>query len=202
MLADEVVLRRKVRAKTAVSANDYESVAMTYRQLQMNYGESYRYTEAGDFYVGEQEMQLSIRRKTNLILAVASWLYKRSSNYGENIILPLILACAIGLISTSYLLLSGICLDASQCTEYSSGYLNYDIAPENISTLTTKQFWSDCLDALNVNLDIVLLRSGAADRHLHSAIQKIAVKAESILIASLLTLFILSLRRKFKRKSF
>ena len=204
IIAEELSLKDRAKKRARISLDEYELAAQTYRQLQQNYGESYRYPEAGDFYVGEQEMELSIRKENSKILAVASWLYKVTSNYGEDVLSPVILLAVVIFASVCCLLLSGFCPHADRFDTLENVYVNYDLSVslDGISSFGRGDFWLDLVDAFNVNLDILLLRSDAADKHLSTSCQKLVMRVELLLVVVFLTFFILALRRKFKRKSF
>jgi len=66
---------------------DYPLIAQLYRRFRANYEENLRYSEAGDFYIGEMEMTRKAER--NIFKQLPLLIYKAISNYGESYYRPL-----------------------------------------------------------------------------------------------------------------
>ncbi len=93
--------------KRPLPVPEYYQLAQLYRDLQANLEQGYRYSEAGDFYVGEQEM---IRKDKGWIrrFICMNWAYKLISLYGENFGLSLIWLVSLLLLFPVYLVFDGV----------------------------------------------------------------------------------------------
>jgi uncharacterized protein YjbI with pentapeptide repeats len=152
----------------------FEAVAQVYRRLQANYGENYRYCEAADFYIGEQEMVRKAKGKFRRFVCL-NFLYKIASNYGESYRRPF-----AGLVLTLVL--------------FPVVFSFFDLRPN----LPEKPLFDLLVDNLGF---MTFSRTGMFD-YFPDSFTRFLVITESITFVSLVTLFLLSLRRKFKRKSF
>lgn len=175
-----------------------EATAQTYRQLQENYGETYRYPEAGDFYIGEQEMVRRLRQvRGERSLSLASNLYKWVANYGESILRPLIWLVSVLAFSPIILgLIGGIGLEDGGFAVITIDSVA-SACPADQTLLVGNYF-----SALNANVDFVFFQRSTGDKYLSWTVQRLFVKAEFVLVATFITFILLALRRKFKRKSF
>ncbi len=88
----------------------YSLIAQLYRRLQANYVKNYRYAEASDFYVGEQEMIRKAKGRVWQYLST-NFLYKIISYYGESFLLPLFWLLAVLFLFPLYLIYDGIIKD-------------------------------------------------------------------------------------------
>ncbi|ODS41291.1 hypothetical protein BEH94_08600 [Candidatus Altiarchaeales archaeon WOR_SM1_SCG] len=91
-----------------IANKPYEFIAEIYRKLRLNYEHNLRFSEAGDFYIGEMEMRRKNvklfgreikNRILNLIsrnISLIAW-YRNFSYYGENYFLPVVWMFAITL---------------------------------------------------------------------------------------------------------
>ncbi len=178
---DEVCLDPENPSAVQQELFNHELVARLYRQLQANYIENYNYTEAGDFYIGEQEMLRKSKGRWGQFFST-NCLYKVLSYYGESVVLPvfwlLVTLCGFSL---------WILFETS-----------YDWAWGGQFLLFTTDFWN----AFFRNLSFVAFNQRATLEKFSEPYQWALIAIEQIIVASLITLFILALRRKFRRKSF
>ncbi|PKP38374.1 MAG: hypothetical protein CVT98_05135 [Bacteroidetes bacterium HGW-Bacteroidetes-15] len=105
--------RKAVYDESTVMRQDCEYVAEIYRKLRLNYEKNLRFSEAGDFYIGEMEMRRKsvklvgreIKNKIlNLIfrnISLIAW-YRNFSYYGENYFLPVVWMFLITLVFAFY----------------------------------------------------------------------------------------------------
>jgi len=153
---------------------EYNLIAQLYRRLQANYVNNYRYSEAGDFYIGEQEMMRKAKGSGWMIwrrVFCTNFLYKYISYYGQSFLLPLFWMLAVLFLFPLYLIYDGIIKD---------GYGN--------------AFWK--------NLSFVTLNRADIGKYVTEPYQQGIVTLEGLLLVVLVTFFILALRRKYKRKTF
>ncbi len=111
---DETLIEKKPYSAT------YGAVAQLYRRLRLNYENNYRFSEAGEFFIGEMEMlRLDVNKnnekKSNIVLRLKKnvsflGLYKLLSLYGESYIRPMIWAL---IVIVSYPMLMHWLFDAS-----------------------------------------------------------------------------------------
>ncbi|MCX6833233.1 MAG: pentapeptide repeat-containing protein [candidate division Zixibacteria bacterium] len=151
---------------------NHEDLAQTYRRLQHNYMENYRYSEAGDFFVGERE---SLRRGKVKWRQYASidFLYKLASLYGESYTLPFVWL-AVLLLLTPLALLAAV---GSDC---------------NVT------YWHAFLE----NLELFIFPRIPDASCAATAVSRLTICTEKVLVVLFVSLLLLALRRKFKRKSF
>jgi uncharacterized protein YjbI with pentapeptide repeats len=124
------------------ASREFQSVAHTYRRLQANYGDSYRYPEAGDFYIGEQEM---LRQAKGKFRRYFCWhfAYLLVSRYGESFKRPLLLIVAMTVLSSSFLMLTGIELQAYGLDTAKTIDYRLDLSVTGISRLATQSLLED-----------------------------------------------------------
>jgi len=149
-------------------------IAQLYRRLQKNYINNYRYSEAGDFYIGEQEMMRKAKGsgwKVWRRVFCTNFLYKYISYYGESFLLPFFWMQAVLFLSPLYLIHDGI---------MKAGYWD--------------AFWK--------NLSFVTFNRADISKYVTEPYQQGIVIIESLLLVVLVTFFILALRRQYKRKTF
>ncbi|ODS35326.1 MAG: hypothetical protein A7316_04060 [Candidatus Altiarchaeales archaeon WOR_SM1_86-2] len=68
---------------------NYRLVEEVYRKLRLNYERNLRFSEAGDFYIGEMEMRRKNARVKNKIEYALIIFYNLASHYGESYLRPL-----------------------------------------------------------------------------------------------------------------
>jgi len=153
---------------------EHKLIEQLYRRLQINYVNNYRYSEAGDFYIGEQEMMRKAKGsgwKVWRRIVCTNFIYKWISYYGQSFLLPLFWMLAVLFLFPIYLIYDGI---------IKSGYWN--------------AFWK--------NLSFVTFNRADISKYVTEPYQQGIVTIEGLLLVVLVTFFILALRRKYKRKTF
>ncbi len=186
-------------------AREYQAVAQLFRRLQANYGESYRYPEAGDFYVGEREMVRKSKGWWRSFICLDIW-YKLVSNYGESYRRPLGLLAFILLFIPLLLLHYGVNVDTDSyfVNQVAHEFEGYD---SDVVRLKPGIIWEDFsegvyFDVCIINLKLLWVNRDKMDLYLRFGWQETLIILETLFVASLIALFVLALRRKFKRKSF
>jgi len=173
-------------------------IAAVYRQLQANYIRNFQYAEAGDFYIGEQE---AMRRATTRWHPYywTNWLYRIVSYYGESFLRPFAWLLLTVLVFPAILLLGGVNLDTNLTSPVPANATNYDWSwlPSDF-LLLRHDYW----DVFWLNLSFVSFDRSIIGRCLFEPYQRGLVVIETVLIVTLVTFFLLALRRAFKRKSF
>jgi hypothetical protein len=175
---------------------DYNLLAQLYRRLQQNYIDSYQYTEAGDFYIGEQEMRRKARGPILSILSVA-FLYKIVSYYGERYFLPFWWLLATVFLFPLWLLFDGVKLAPEPGGIADT--INYDWSWSFADLMI---FRSDFWNCVGANLAACTFNRSGGTALITSWHQQLVLILEVILIITFVTFFILALRRRYKRKSF
>lgn len=191
-----------------VSWNDcrvsYAHVIQTYRQLQTSYASSFRYSEAGDFYVGEQEMRRLSKGLFREFFSM-SFLYKLFSYYGESYQLPFNWLAATLLFAPFFLLLSGTYLPVHSSLNQ-TGQINIEYQFVDYSLLRGDFEIAPLLDdygnAFYSNISFLMLNRRAVEMQLISPVQRVLVIFEILFILILVAFYLVGLRRAFKRKSF
>ena len=85
---------------------NYALIAQLCRRLRANYEKNLRYSEAGDFYIGE--MEVTRKAEKNIFKSFPLVFYKAISNYGESYYRPLGWIAAILLIFPLLFMFAGI----------------------------------------------------------------------------------------------
>jgi hypothetical protein len=182
------------------SAHDsrYETqlLSQLYRRLQHNHIADYQYSLAGDFYVGEQvAMRREQWREQRYLSWLLNWAYFLASQYGQNIRVPFAWLVTALLVFPMLFLFGGIKLDKVHETNYG---LLWSWNPLDLIFFSTA-YW----ESVAVNLGIISLNRSSISDHLTDIFQQnVLVLTEVILVVTFVTLLLLALRRKFKRKSF
>lgn len=185
--------RRKIYDEIVrVRDTDDEHIRDVYIQLKRNYEEAHNYADAGDWFYREMECR---RRLAGVYRAKHPWLglpatilyhlYKFVSEYGENYWRPF--AALIGV-----LLLGGLCY-------FYGGYgvtkdtINYDF----VCPPTAESFWG-FVDALLYSLGVMSFQVTKTGFQ-HSTATTAVTLALVLFTLILVPLFLLALRRKFRR---
>jgi uncharacterized protein YjbI with pentapeptide repeats len=175
-------LRSKIKQQEHNTPDpQYKLIAEPYRRLQANYINNYRYAEAGDFHIGEQEMVRKAKGKIGQYLST-NFLYKIISYYGESFLLPLFWLI-VALLGFSLWLL---------CE------MDYDLSWSGSFFLFNGDYWNAFLR----NLSFVTFNRAGISQILTQPYQHGIVAIENIVVVVLVTFFVLALRRRYKRKGF
>ncbi|MCP4704500.1 MAG: pentapeptide repeat-containing protein [candidate division Zixibacteria bacterium] len=174
-----------------------EKICQAYRQLQENYEGKYRYREAGDFFIGEQE---TYRKSLGPIWRIfcLQFLYKWISNYGESYFRPLVWILLIVFLMPSIFLFQGIYLNEHIEPPKSVVIYEWDGAYSLVESFEKDEYG----DAFMVNFGFITFDRKQISEILPKRLTRFIVNIESITIIVLLSFFLLALKRRFKRKSF
>lgn len=180
----------------------YHLIAQLYRRLQQNYINNYRYTEASDFYVGEQEMMRKAKGKVWQYLSTNN-AYRIISYYGENYWLPLFWLAFVLLLFPAILLYDGVNLNPALQNPAITKTINYgwswspgDFLPVNGDS--RRDYW----EAFVANFSLIAYSRSDIGKYLPESHTRFIVTIESLIVIALLAFFLLALRRKYKRKTF
>lgn len=174
---------------------DYPLIALLYRKLRANYEENLNYPEAGDFHIGEMECKRrNYKTWFGKNLSLTAW-YKYVSNYGESYRRPLFFwILPILIIFPILFMYSGV----EGVDHAASNYLiDYDL--DLTSFLLKKHAWeNDYLKAFVYSLSVFSLVRDKQYRPIDNW-GHFWMVSESILSPVLIALFLLALRRRFRR---
>ena len=173
-------------------------IAQIYRRLQANYLENYRYSEAGEFFIGEREMMRKSKGEIRQYLC-ADFLYKIFSLYGESFLLPLAWLLLLLLVFPSLFLYCGINLTGNFQAPLDVEIVNYDWSWDPVNLLFFK---NDYWKAFGVNISFITFNRAETIERLAGIGDRVLVSVEMLLVIIFVTFFLLALRRRFKRKSF
>ena len=193
----------------------YDLIAETYQQLTKNYDDHRAFSIAGDFHYGEMEMKrLQSRRKgrfwrrVHQHLRMVAW-YKYASNYGESFVRPGLWLVGVLLSFTLLFPFAGLypaetCCQSrttSQMGPVYSDFAKYHPDPTGICRFALwvgytwrTTFWDSGMTAISVaglQKELKYAPSYPWGRAL--------ALLELLLTSTLIALFLLALRRQFKR---
>lgn len=177
---------------------DYKLIEQLYRRLQINYVNNYRYSEAGDFYIGEQEMVRKAKGKVGRYLST-NFLYKIISYYGESFTLPLFWLVFVLLLFPAILLWDGINLNPSVQNPVVVETVNYEWSWSPGDFLPAK---GDYWEAFVANFSLIAYSRSDIGKYLPESHTRLIVTIESLIVIALVAFFLLALRRQYKRKTF
>jgi uncharacterized protein YjbI with pentapeptide repeats len=163
----------------------YEDAADVYRRLRLNYETRLAYEAASDFHIGQMEMLLE-NPATSKLKKSFLWWYKWVSNFGESVGRPLIWFAGLWLLFAVVWFFSGF--------PYNGGSVNFDLTwPWLISANLemAKDIEHSLLYSFKTFLTLPDLKGGVVSQTI-GAVQRLAG-------VSVITLFILALRRAFRR---
>lgn len=200
---DEIYYSKKNTDDKILKKATLGEIEQLYLRLQANFENNKRYAEAGDFYIGAMEMRRKqiaeksgrIRKwlRQNIFSLIAC--YRLVSLYGERYTRSLIWMLAVLLLFPIFYLLAGFDYPETNPPSTNTTYenVNYDISFK----LNTSQLTRDFSRALFISLHAFTFQRNAAFR-LSTASQVVSI-IESVLSAILIALFLLAIRRRFRR---
>jgi hypothetical protein len=178
-----------------------EEIEQLYLRLQSNCESNKRYDEAGDFYIGAMEMRrLQIAQNKNWlkrwlrqnVLSLEAW-YRNVSFYGERWTRTLLWMLLVVFLFPAIYLLSGFEYPAMNPMNGQYTFLNYDLG----RITKPSQLVEDYLKALDVSFHTFTFQR---DPHFRlTTIGRFISVFESAISATLLALFLLAIRRRFRR---
>jgi uncharacterized protein YjbI with pentapeptide repeats len=177
---------------------DHNLIAQLCRRLQANYVNNYRYAEAGDFYIGEQEMVRKAKGKVGQYLST-NFLYKIISYYGESFLRPLFWLAFVLLLLPAVLLYDGINLNPAVQSTAVVETVKYEWSWSPGDFLPAK---SDYWETFVANFSLIAYSRSDIGKYLPESGTRFIVTIESLIVIALLAFFLLALRRQYKRKTF
>ncbi len=223
----EEVLDTKGEAVGALRTDDdnpnernYDLIAELYQQLKKNYDDKRDYWTAGDFHYGEMEMKrLSspcrnpVLRWLHRNLGLAAW-YQYASDYGESYVKPflrllLVLAlfaiiypaCGLHRVSSEkgspprpVVQTSAVTTDTSEINY--ANFFQFLTAYQNGNLRGTVGFF---VQSAMTSVSAASLRRDFADYEPQSVLGRFAALVELLLTSTLVALFLLAVRRQFRR---
>lgn len=199
---------------------NYALIAELYQQLKKNYDERRDYWTAGDFHYGEMEMKRLSSRQRNPVLrwlhrnlGLVAW-YKYASDYGESYVkpflrLPLVLAlftiiypaCGLhrisgekGSPSKPVAQTSSVASDTDAISY--ANFFQFLTAYHNGKLHSALGFF---VQSAMTSVSVASLRHDFAEYEPQSASGRIAALVELLLTSTLVALFLLAVRRQFRR---
>jgi hypothetical protein len=174
--------------------SEIELVRSAYRQLKQNYEDNRNYTEAGDFYYGEMEMTRLKLSFLNRYLFSWEALYWMVSGYGQRWGTSFALLVLTLLIFPVLIMFLG--LQTSSENGLPGKHIKYDIT-SNLPQ--ANEGLADYELCLRYSLVTMLPLKDSSTHYVPSMWTRYLLVVEIILLPTFATLFILALRRRFKR---
>lgn len=170
--------------ESIISAENVEAIRRAYQQLRYNSEEQKDYMSVGDFYYGEMEMRRMKLPFWERIIFSWEALYRIVSGYGERWLSSIAIIIIILLVFPALILYSGI------------NQIDYDLA---LSIRPPLEILQNYWDAFKYNLLSILYLKDVTIHYQPTIETKLLQTIEIVVLPALATLFILALRRKFKR---
>ena len=186
--------RRTVADEMIDGKKDYSLIAQIYQGLQENYAGTYRYLEAGDFFVGEQEMRRRGRGRWRQYFSLNN-AYRLLSYYGQSMLLPLFWLLGVLLLIPSFLMYGGVATNLqnkSEVVDYEWSFYISDFL------LLKADYWQTFL----FNFSFMAFSRSKMHDALTEPWQLALVNFEALVVIGLVAMSLLAVRRRFKRKNF
>lgn len=186
-LADNIIGRR-----TTFNLSELEVLRSAYQRLCQNYEENQSRVEAEDFHYGEMEMRRLKLKPINRFFLSWEFLYWLVSGYGGRWVNSLICLMVALLMFPSILLFTGV----SIVQDAGLRSINYDLAP-TIPSLPAlaRDYWQ----VAQYNWLSVFFTKDVSAFYSATVESRLVQTFEILLLPIFTTLFILALRRRFKR---
>lgn len=170
--------------ESIISAENVEAIRRAYQQLRYNSEEQKDYMSVGDFYYGEMEMRRMKLPFWKRIIFSWEALYRIVSGYGERWVNSIAIIVIMLLVFPALILYSGI------------NQIDYDLA---LSIRPPLEILQNYWDAFKYNLLSIFYLKDVTTHYQPTIETKLMQTIEIVVLPALATLFILALRRKFKR---
>jgi hypothetical protein len=206
--------------KDVADERNYNLIAELYQQLKKNYDERRDYWTAGDYHYGEMEMKrLSSPRRNPVLrwlhrnLGLAAW-YQYASDYGESYVKPVLRllivlalftlgypACGLHRVSTEKGSLSQPVVQTGSLSANTdvinyANFFQFQSAYPNGKLHGTGGFFAQ---SAMTSVSVASLRRDFADYEPQSVSSRFAALIELLLTSTLVALFLLAVRRQFRR---
>jgi hypothetical protein len=199
---------------------NYRLIGELYHELKKNYDEGKNYWTAGDFHYGEMEMKRRSSRRRNPVLrwlhrnlGLVAW-YQYASDYGESYVKPFFRllvvlalftlaypACRLHRTLTERPMPSKILTQAGSTTASSdevsyAHFFQFLAGYPNRPWRGTASFF---VQSFTTSVGVAALRRDFADYEPQSVLGRFAALIELLLTSTLVALFLLAVRRQFRR---
>jgi hypothetical protein len=210
MVFEEVVaLGEDPSLRLSNNERDYGLIAQLYQQLKKNYDDSLAYWDADHFHYGEMEMQrlavptsgpfLKLRAVYHQHLSLITW-YRRGSSYGNSYLRSAAWLCGVLLLFALLFPLIGLQRTSANTTAQSSPAITYFSAWPSSSSLHDK-IWAELKlfgKSSLMAIDTATFQKASEYAPTYPYGHALAI-LESLLTATLFALFLLAIRRQFRR---
>ncbi|MCH7689687.1 MAG: pentapeptide repeat-containing protein [candidate division Zixibacteria bacterium] len=195
-LADEVI--ENVRYEAIVDEIERKKkcslIAQVYQGLQEIYINTYRYLEAGDFFVGEQEMRRKGKGKLGQYFSLNN-AYRILSYYGQSMLLPLFWLFGVISIVPGLLMYGEVRINLQDKSDIVTYNWSFNIS--DLLFLKT-DYWQTFL----LNFSFMAFSRSKMHDALTEPWQLALVNIEALVVIGLVAMSLLAVRRRFKRKNF
>jgi hypothetical protein len=227
MVLDEIVDTRRNDTAPALSTkygnpNDrnYDLIAELYQQLKKNYDDKRDYSTAGDFHYGEMEMKRLSSPQRNPVLrwlyrnlGLVAW-YKYASDYGESYVTPFLRLLIVLVLFTFIYPACGLHRVSSEKGTPSRPVAQTTSLTTNTDVISYANFFQFLtaypgsklrgtvgffVQNAMTSVSVASLRRDFADYEPQSVSSRLAALIELLLTSTLVALFLLAVRRQFRR---
>jgi uncharacterized protein YjbI with pentapeptide repeats len=186
---------------------DYRAVEQIYHQLKKNYDSRLDYWTANEFHFGEMEMKRQAGPADGWFLSLRRWLYRKlslvalyrwASDYGNNYVKPM--AWLLGTLLAAALLFPITGLELKQATSASSARVTYGSVWDRENGWTNN-FWTEAklIGKSGITaIDTATFQRTPEYTPVYPRGRVVAI-FETLLTSSLFALFLLAIRRQFRR---
>ena len=186
--------RRTVADEIIEGEKDYNLIAQIYQGLQENYANWYRYLEAGDFFVGEQEMRRKGKGKWGQYFSLNNT-YRILSYYGQSMLLPLFWLLGVISIVPGLLMYGEVRINLQDKSDIVTYNWSFNIS--DLLFLKT-DYWQTFL----LNFSFMAFSRSKMHDALTEPWQLALVNIEALVVIGLVAMSLLAVRRRFKHKNF
>lgn len=209
LFEESVDLKEFADLQHEADERDYQLIAETYQQLKKNYDGRMDYWTAGDFHYGEMEMKrLHSPRKNKAArwlhrnLGLVAW-YRYASEYGESYVRPLLALLAVLALFTLLFPIPGMVFTKADNPNTPPAFpvLNYGDFPAYIHAYKGPT-WIGLLAFFGHSLMTALSVAGFQKELIYQPAYpwgRALALLELLLTSTLIALFLLALRRQFRR---
>lgn len=199
--------REDAKGLQRVGRRDYPAVAQIYQQLKKNYDSRLDYWTANEFHFGEMEMKrlagptdgrlLWLRQWWHRNLSFVAW-YKYASDYGNSYGKPLLWLLGILLMAALLFPIAG--LELKQAISASSARVTYSSVWDR-QNIWTNNLWTEAklIGKSGITaIDTATFQRTPEYTPVYPRGRVVAI-VETLLTSSLFALFLLAIRRQFRR---
>jgi hypothetical protein len=204
IFAERIALDHKdAKGLTRNGERDFRAIAQIYQQLKKNYDTRMDYWTANQFHFGEMEMKRLALLTQGKLLRLRRWihprlspvaLYKKASDYGNNYWKPMLLLLGLLVLFALLFPWAGLLRSGNTYRE------TYSSVWRAGSSVRQRLWWETGLvgKSLLTAVDTATFQKGAEYAPAYPWGRALAI-LETLLTSSLFALFLLALRRQFRR---